>query len=216
MLHLNFDLKDKNLKILCLGAHADDIEIGCGGTLLKLIDFYFNVEVKWIVFSSDQIRKKEALLCANQFLEKAEKSDVSVLSFHDGYFPYIGEEIKDYFEKLKLNYSPDMIFTHYKNDYHQDHRLISELTWNTFRDHLIFEYEILKYDGDLGQPNFFVHLSRKNIERKIKLISENFISQKDRTWFDEETFRSLLRIRGVESSAPEKYAEAFYVKKLII
>ena len=216
MLHINFDNKGAALKILCLGAHADDIEIGCGGTILKLIETYSNIEIKWIVFSSGEVRKIEALQCANQFLDKVEKSDVDILSFKDGFFPYIGEEIKNYFDQLKLNYSPDLIFTHYKYDYHQDHRSISELTWNTFRDHLILEYEVLKYDGDLGQPNFFVHLSKKYVGNKIKLVTENFVSQKNKTWFDEDTFKSLLIIRGVESNAPEKFAEAFYVRKLII
>ncbi len=215
MLHVNFSHIKSGLKILCLGAHADDIEIGCGGTILKLINSYSNLEFRWVVFSSDQIRKKEALQSANQFLSKAEKYAVDILSFEDGFFPYNGGEIKNYFEKLKLSFSPDLIFTHYKTDYHQDHRLISELTWNTFRNHLILEYEVLKYDGDLGRPNFFVHLSKENAVNKINLITKNFISQKNKTWFDEETFKSILRIRGVESNAPEKYAEAFYVRKLI-
>jgi len=217
MLNIKFNNKNESVfKILCLGAHADDIEIGCGGTILKLIETYSNIEIKWIVFSSDQERAKEALQSANLFLQKVEKTDVDILSYKDGFFPYIGEEIKNYFDQLKLNYSPDLLFTHYKYDYHQDHRLISELTWNTFRDHLILEYEVLKYDGDIGQPNFFVHLSQNHVTRRNKIITENFISQKNKTWFDEDTFKSLLIIRGVESNAPEKLAEAFYVRKLII
>ena len=216
MLKINFDKKDSGLKILCLGAHADDIEIGCGGTILRLIESYPGLEFKWVVFSSGEVREKEARQSAEQFLTGAGKHEIDILSFKDGFFPYNGGEIKNYFEQLKLNFSPDIIFTHYKNDYHQDHRLISELTWNTFRDHLILEYEVVKYDGDLGQPNFFVHLSEKNIERKINLITGIFISQQNKPWFGEDTFKSIMRIRGVESNAPEKYAEAFYVRKLII
>ncbi len=216
MLKINFDKKDSGLKILCLGAHADDIEIGCGGTILRLIESYSGLEFKWVVFSSGEVREKEARQSAEQFLTGAGKHEIDILSFKDGFFPYNGGEIKNYFEQLKLNFSPDIIFTHYKNDYHQDHRLISELTWNTFRDHLILEYEVVKYDGDLGQPNFFVHLSEKNIERKINLITGIFISQQNKPWFGEDTFKSIMRIRGVESNAPEKYAEAFYVRKLII
>ncbi len=216
MLKINFDKKDSGLKILCLGAHADDIEIGCGGTILRLIESYSSLEFKWVVFSSGEVREREARQSAEQFLTGAGKHEVDILSFKDGFFPYNGGEIKNYFEQLKLNFSPDIIFTHYKNDYHQDHRLISELTWNTFRDHLILEYEVVKYDGDLGQPNYFVHLSENYVDKKINLITGMFVSQQNKPWFGEDTFKSIMRIRGVESNAPEKYAEAFYVRKLII
>ncbi len=216
MLKINFDKKDSGLKILCLGAHADDIEIGCGGTILRLIESYSGLEFKWVVFSSGEVREREARQSAEQFLTGAGKHEVDILSFKDGFLPYNGGEIKNYFEQLKLNFSPDIIFTHYKNDYHQDHRLISELTWNTFRDHLILEYEIVKYDGDLGQPNFFVHLSENYVDKKINLITGMFVSQQNKPWFGEDTFKSIMRIRGVESNAPEKYAEAFYVRKLTI
>ena len=216
MLKINFDKKDSGLKILCLGAHADDIEIGCGGTILRLIESYSGLEFKWVVFSSGEVREREARQSAEQFLTGAGKHEVDILSFKDGFLPYNGGEIKNYFEQLKLNFSPDIIFTHYKNDYHQDHRLISELTWNTFRDHLILEYEVVKYDGDLGQPNYFVHLSENYVDKKINLITGMFVSQQNKPWFGEDTFKSIMRIRGVESNAPEKYAEAFYVRKLII
>ncbi len=216
MLHLEL-LKDKSqaLNILCLGAHSDDIEIGCGGTILRLLEEYGNAEIHWIVFGANQKREDEATQSANLFLQNAKAKSIIVNGFKDGFFPYVGMEIKEYFESLKKTVSPDLIFTHYRNDLHQDHRLISELTWNTFRDHLILEYEIFKYDGDLGAPNFFVHLDESMCQRKIEYIRKCFKSQQDRNWFTDDTFISILRIRGIESNAPGKYSEAFYCRKIV-
>ena len=202
--------------MLCLGAHSDDIEIGCGGTILRLLSEYDDVEVDWVVLGSNGKRDGEALASANKFLTEARKKKIIIKNFKTSFFPYIGGEIKHFFEELKTQTSPDIIFTHYRHDLHQDHRLISELTWNTYRDHLILEYEIIKYDGDLGAPNLFVHLDEAICQKKIRLIMECFKSQKNRDWFTPDAFLSILRIRGIESKAPEKYAEAFYCRKLVL
>ena len=201
--------------ILCLGAHSDDIEIGCGGTILKLVEKYPEITFHWIVFSSDERRAVEARESAHRFLQGIKRKEIVVKNFRDGYFPYIGGEIKDYFEQLIKEISPDCIFTHYQHDLHQDHRLISELTWNTFRNHLILEYEIPKYDGDLGSPNLYVPISEELCVRKIENLIEFFQTQKNKQWFTEETFRSILKLRGVESNSPDKYAEAFFCRKFI-
>jgi LmbE family N-acetylglucosaminyl deacetylase len=208
--------KDRSLRILCLGAHGDDIEIGCGGTILRLLSEQADVEVHWVVFSSGGRRNVEAKASAKKFLTGAKSHEIIIEDFEDGFFPYKGGEQKTFFEKLKKRVSPDLIFSHYRHDLHQDHRLLSELTWNTFRDHLILEYEVIKYDGDLGVPNFFVHLSEPICRKKINYLTSSFKSQKDKDWFTPDAFLSILRIRGIESNAPEKYAEAFYGRKLVI
>jgi LmbE family N-acetylglucosaminyl deacetylase len=216
---LNCRLNSKDgeaLKILCLGAHSDDIELGCGGTILKLIEDHERTELYWVVFSSSKRRRQEAAASARAFLEKAKRKTVVIKSFRDGFFPYSGREIKTYFERLKEKVAPDIVFTHYRSDLHQDHRVISDLAWNTFRNHLILEYEIPKYDGDLGCPNFFVHLTESLCNRKINYLVKYFKSQRENQWFDRETFQSLLRLRGIESNAPDKYAEAFYCRKLAL
>lgn len=208
--------KKQPLRILCLGAHSDDIEIGCGGTILRLFSEYENVEAHWIVLGSSGQRDGEATAGANKFLADVNKKQVLIKDFKDGFFPYVGGEIKGFFENLKSIISPDIIFTHYRDDLHQDHRLVSELTWNTFRNHLILEYEIVKYDGDLGAPNFFVHLSEDICRKKIGYVKESFKSQKSKDWFTSDAFLSIMRIRGIESKAPEKYAEGFYCRKVVI
>lgn len=214
MLKFSFDKKnDSNYKVLCLGAHCDDIEIGCGGTILKLIENYTDITFYWVVFSSNLQREQEAYASASKFLSKVKSKVIIIENFQDGFFPFIGSEIKQFFEQLKQNFKPDIILTHYRHDLHQDHRLISDLTWNTFRNHLILEYEIPKYDGDLGNPNFFVHLDERVAQEKINYILDSFPSQNSKQWFTKETFLSILRIRGVESNAPEKYAEAFSCRK---
>lgn len=207
---------ESDLCILLLGAHSDDIEIGCGGTILRLIQEQPHLCVYWVVFGTSGLRSDEAKQSAENFLANVEDKRILINSFRDGFFPYIGAEIKEYFEELKKQLSPDIIFTHYRKDLHQDHRLISELTWNTFRDHLILEYEIPKYDGDLGSPNFFVPLDEAICKRKTMLLSESFDTQKEKYWFTEDTFMSLMRVRGVEARSPSKYAEAFYAHKLIV
>lgn len=210
-----FPKNDEPLTILCLGAHSDDIEIGCGGTILRLLTEYNNIEVHWVVFGSSGIRNTEAFESANKFLVNSKKKNIIVENFKDGFFPYSGQEIKTFFETLKHTIQPDIIFTHYRHDLHQDHRLISELTWNTFRDHLILEYEIMKYDGDIGNPNFFVQLDDALCQKKVTHILESFKSQSNHHWFSKEAFFALLRLRGIECNA-EHYAEGFYCRKIVI
>jgi LmbE family N-acetylglucosaminyl deacetylase len=208
-------LNDKKpLNILCLGAHCDDIEIGAGGTLLKVFDNYQINSVKWVVFASNEIRKQEATTSAELFLKKANHPNVDIQSYRDGFLPFMASEIKDYFETIKKDFLPDIIFTHYRDDRHQDHRLVSDLTWNTWRNHLIFEYEIPKYDGDLGIPNFFVPLTEQYVGEKNRIIIDSFVSQQQKHWFDDATFRALPRLRGMESAT--LYAEAFYTRKIIL
>ncbi len=216
MLTFDFRQRSATRKVLCLGAHCDDIEIGCGGTILRWLAEQPALEVYWVVFSSDRERRKEAIRSSDAFLRGVRKKKVCVEGFRNGFFPYVGTEIKEYFEDLKTRFSPDIVLTHYRHDLHQDHRLLSELTWNTFRQHLILEYEIPKYDGDLGQPNLFVHLDEQLCRRKIQTILESFSSQRDKHWFTEDAFRAILRLRGVESAAPERYAEAFYCRKMVL
>jgi LmbE family N-acetylglucosaminyl deacetylase len=213
MLSLQFTPSSSaGLNILALGAHCDDIEIGCGGTLLKLIEQYPIQQLTWVVFASNEVRKQEALNSARQFLEGVQNPDIQVWGYRDAFLNFSALEIKERFEAIKNSINPDLIFTHYRDDRHQDHRLISDLTWNTFRNHFILEYEIPKYDGDLGIPQCFSHLSPAQAEKKVNILLEAFVSQRDKHWFDRETFLALLRIRGLESAAP-KYAEAFHARK---
>jgi LmbE family N-acetylglucosaminyl deacetylase len=210
------DQKNSKRKILCLGAHADDIEIGCGGSILRWLEEDAGLEVYWVVLSSGRERKKEALKSADLFLKKARKRKVVVEDFRDGFFPYDGAAIKEYFETLKKRFSPDLVLTHYRHDRHQDHRVVSDLTWNAFRRELILEYEIPKYDGDLGQPNLFVPLSESVCRKKIRHILEVFETQRVKDWLTEDTLQAILRLRGVECRAPQKWAEAFYCRKMIL
>jgi len=204
------------LRILCLGAHSDDIEIGCGGTLLRLLAERPGSSVDWVVFSSTPEREREARASVADFLVGAAESAVTVKSFRESYFPYVGTQIKDFFEELKRSVTPDVIFCHHRHDLHQDHRVIAELAWNTFRNHIIAEYEIAKYEGDLGTPNVFVPLSRAVAERKVELLLEHFASQAGRSWFRPQTFHGLMSVRGIECNAPDGQAEAFHVRKLVI
>ncbi|MGZ8696751.1 MAG: PIG-L deacetylase family protein [Gaiellaceae bacterium] len=203
-------------RILCLGAHCDDIEIGCGGTLLRLLEAHANLRVDWVVFSSDARRAAEAQAAAAAFLDRAAETNVAVEDFRGRFFPYIAIELKEYFDRLGAEVLPDVVFTHHGQDLHQDHRLVSELTYNTFRDHLILEYEIPKYDGDIGRPNVFVQLEASHCQRKADTIYQVFESQREKHWFSKETFLSTLRLRGIESKAPGGYAEAFYCRKLVL
>jgi LmbE family N-acetylglucosaminyl deacetylase len=202
--------------VLCLGAHCDDLEIGCGGTVLKITKELNPPEFTWVVFSSDSTREAEALRSAETFLRHAASRRIIIKKFRDGFLPYEGGLVKDAFNELKGMVSPDLVLTHYRNDLHQDHRLISELTWNTFRDHLVLEYEIPKYDGDLGTPNVFVPLPESVCREKIDTILTSFASQAGKHWFTEEIFRSLLRLRGMECNAASNYAEAFHCRKLLV
>jgi LmbE family N-acetylglucosaminyl deacetylase len=203
-------------RVLAIGAHPDDIEIGCAGTLLKLIEQEAVSEVRWVVLSGRGERADEARRSAEELLGGLPKSDVVVRDFPDGFFPYEGQQIKDYFEQLKADFSPDVVFTHQRADLHQDHRLSCELTWNTFRDHLILEYEVPKYDGDMSAPNAFVPLEERLHRRKIDHLMSHFGSQLSKRWFKEELFSSLLRLRGMECNSPSSYAEAFFCRKAVL
>jgi LmbE family N-acetylglucosaminyl deacetylase len=203
------------LKLLCLGAHADDIEIGCGGTILRLVAEVPDLVVRWIVFSGAGLRGAEARDSAAAFLENVAEKQIQVLEFRDGYFPFQGADIKDCFEVIKRDFHPSLILTHWRGDAHQDHRLLAELTHNTFRDHFVLEYEIPKYDGDLGNPALFVLLTQAQVHRKIEIIGQHFPSQRGRGWFSNETFLAFARLRGIGCNAPEGLAEAFYVGKIV-
>jgi len=205
---------DDPLRVLCLGAHSDDIEIGCGGTVLKLLEQHPDAKVGWTVFAAaSEIRAGEARAGAKYFLEAAAARETHVHTFRDGFFPDEWAAIKEVFETELKPFEPDVVFTHYRDDRHQDHRVISNLTWNTFRDHLILEYEVPKYDGDLGHPHFFVPLERAACEQKIDGLLNIFTSQAGRSWFSDETFWSHLRLRGIEANA--QYAEAFHARKMV-
>jgi LmbE family N-acetylglucosaminyl deacetylase len=209
--------KDRHapLKVLCLGAHSDDIEIGCGATILQLCGRSVKPTFCWVVMSATGIRRTEALKAADLFTAGCE-SDVILKEFRDGYLPYDGGEVKDFFEELKERIQPDIVFTHWRGDAHQDHRLVSELTRNTFRNHLILEYEIPKYDGDIGRPNTFVELEESVLRKKVDHLISVFASQRSKSWFQAETFLGLMRLRGMESNAASGYAEAFHIHKAII
>lgn len=202
--------------ILCLGAHSDDIEIGCGGTVLQLVAANPALAVHWVVFSATGERGREARASAERFLARAGSKTIELHQFRDGFFPSEHAKIKTYFEELKSKVQPDAVFTHARADLHQDHRAVCELTWNTFRDHLVLEYEVPKWDGDLGAPNVFVPLDERHAGEKIAILMECFATQRDKHWFDEETFVALMRLRAMECNAPSRRAEAFYGRKVVL
>jgi len=201
-------------RILCLGAHADDVEIGCGGTLLALLDGLTTLEVVWVVLSARGVREREARTSAERLLDGVTRSRIVIEDFRDGFFPFDGARIKEFFERIARDVAPDVILTHHREDRHQDHRVVSDLTWQTFRDHLILEYEIPKYDGDLARPNCYVPLSASQSQAKIRHLMESFGSQRGKHWFTEDTFAALMRLRGLECASPSGYAEAFHAYKL--
>jgi LmbE family N-acetylglucosaminyl deacetylase len=216
MLKLKFDLPDRPLRLLCIGAHSDDLEIGCGGTVLKWLDAHKDLAISWVVASAPGQREAEARSSADELLKGAARLDLVLRDFRDGFLPAQFADAKLLFEDLKTGEHPDIVLTHRLEDRHQDHRLIAELTWQTFRNHFILEYEVPKYEGDLGQPNFFVPLSLSVCERKVTHLMRYFSSQRSKAWFTEDTFTALMRLRGIESNAPEKFAEAFYCRKLVL
>jgi LmbE family N-acetylglucosaminyl deacetylase len=205
------------LTVLCLGAHADDIEIGCAGTLLRMLDECKDARCHWVVLSGgdSDVRENEARASARELLGGAAAS-IEIEKFRDAFFPYCGGQVKEYFEGLKQRVQPDIVLTHHREDLHQDHRLVTELAWNTFRNHLILEYEVPKYDGGLGSPNLFVPLSEDLVSCKVELLMDHFHSQRSNQWFSAETFRGLMRIRGIECNSPSGYAEAFHCRKCVV
>ena len=206
----------KRLQILCIGAHCDDIEIGCGGTLLSLLERYRGAQVAWVVMGSTAVRARELRASARRFLRRAGNAEVLVHQFRDGFFPAQYAAVKEAFESLKRLPDPDLIFSHHRADLHQDHRVIAELTWNTFRSHLVMEYEIPKYEGDLTTPSAYVALTRAQVERKISILCSCYRTQRAKRWFDEETFRGLMRVRGVESGGESGWAEGFHLSKFLL
>jgi LmbE family N-acetylglucosaminyl deacetylase len=213
MKNLELARPGERLSVLCLGAHSDDIEIGAGGAILRWIAMGVQLDVHWCVLSANGIRAEEAHASAAAFLAGGADVRIEIGSFRDGFFPYQGSEIKAWMEGVKGKCDPDIVLTHRRTDAHQDHRTVCDLTWNTFRDHLILEYEIPKWDGDLGKPNFYIPLDPAVMERKIELLLAHFGTQRSKDWFDAETFRGLARLRGMECRAPQRYAEAFTVQK---
>lgn len=213
MLQFRLDIAQRPPTILLVGAHCDDIEIGCGGAVQRLVSRYPGAKFVWVTLSSDAERARETRAAAALLLEGATTTVVRIEEFKGSYFPHCGPALKDYFETLKA-FEPDLILTHCRHDLHQDHRVTNELTWNTFRDHTILEYEIPKFDGDLGTPGVFFALTRAEMKRKCDILLECFPSQLQRQWFTRDTFEAIARLRGIECNAPEGYAEAFYCRKL--
>jgi LmbE family N-acetylglucosaminyl deacetylase len=213
---LSLAVPGQPLVLLCLGAHSDDIEIGAGATILKWKSAGVLLDVHWCVLSAAGARESEARASASDFLVGIDRTRVETEPFRDGYFPAQSGELKNWFEQLKERIHPDVVLTHRSDDAHQDHREVNRLTWNTFRDHLILEYEIPKWDGDLGRPNLYVPINAATMARKVELLMHHFGTQRSKDWFDEETFRSLARLRAMECRAPEKYAEAFVVRKAVL
>lgn len=203
------------LTILCLGAHCDDVEIGCGGTLMTLVERHPGSRFEWVIFTREGERERESRKAAAA-IHGAGGAGVEVLDFRMSYLPFEGSKVKDHFESIKKRVRPDVIFTHRLEDRHQDHRLLAELTWNTFRDHLVLEYEIPKYEGDLGQPNLYVPLSEAHVVRKLDLLVDCFPSQASRSWFSRDLFQAHLRLRGMECNAPSGHAEAFTARKITV
>lgn len=201
--------------VLCLGAHCDDIEIGCGGLMMTLHERYPGLNFEWVLFSGDDVRERETRAAAGALMGAANIS-VHVHKFRGSYFPYHGADIKDAFEQMRARLTPDLILTHFLADRHQDHRVISELTWNTFRSHAVLEYEIPKYDADLAQPGVFCPLTEAVVEKKIATLLDSFASQRNHQWFDQDLFRGHMRLRGIECNSPTRFAEAFHARKLVI
>jgi LmbE family N-acetylglucosaminyl deacetylase len=215
MMPLQLQTKGARLKVLCMGAHSDDIEIGCGGAILRIAEQYPDCEFYWVVFNAIGERESEARRAADLFAGARLRSPL-LKTFKDGFMPFVGSEVKAVFENELKQLSPDLVFTHNGNDAHQDHRLICQLTWNTFREHFILEYEIPKYDGDMGRPNLFVPLTQEQYQKKVANIMEAFQTQHGKPWFQPETFLSLMRLRGMECNAPSGYGEAFYCRKVVL
>ena len=210
-------LREPPRTLLCIGAHADDIEMGCGGTILRLLETFPGLAVRWVVLSGGEVRAAEAHSSAEQFLRDAGEKHVEIAEFQDSAFPYNDAiALKKFFRELSALNDPDLIFTHCRDDLHQDHRFVAELTWQHFRDHMILEYEIPKYEGDLGRPSVFVPLPTEAVKRKVDTLVSSFGSQHDKPWFSAETFHSLLHLRGIECRSPTGAAEAFHCAKMVL
>ena len=216
MLELEFSARQSPPNVLLIGAHCDDIEIGLGGTIKRLCTQHPDAYILWVTLNADEVRAAETRAAAAQLLAEAHNTKLIIKTFRQSYFPYVGAELKDFFETLKAEIVPDVVFTHQRDDLHQDHRVVNELTWNTFRNHLILEYEIPKYEGDLRTPNAYVPLTREEIDTKIGMLMDCFPSQHSRHWFTPDTFRATARLRGIECNAPEGFAEGFHCRKSVL
>jgi LmbE family N-acetylglucosaminyl deacetylase len=214
MLALDLFRTAERLSVLCLGAHADDLEIGAGGTIMTWIGAGAKIDIHWCVASAGGPRAAEAEASAKDFLAGAARATIELGAFRDAYFPYEGAAVKQWVDAQKARMRPDVVLTHWSGDAHQDHRLLSELAWNVFRDSVILEYEIPKWDGDLGRPNVYQPIEEAVLARKVELLDKHFGTQRSKDWFDAETFRGLARLRGVECRA--RYAEAFRARKLVL
>jgi len=218
MIGLGFRLPSSGpLRVLCLGAHCDDIEIGCGGTLLRLREVDPKVEIRWHVLTSDPARENETRRSASLFgVDAAVPGALRIDAFRDGFLPYEGPRVKDAVLEARKGWNPELIFTHAREDRHQDHRVVSELTWNAYRDHAILEYEIPKWDGDLGQPNVYVGLDEATVAKKLEILDTVYVSQKSKAAFSLDAYRGLMAIRGIESRSGTRHAEAFLARKLAL
>jgi len=202
------------LRVLCVGAHCDDIEIGCGASLLRLQAHDRKVTVDWVVLCGSADRRKETLSALNMFLEPRNRGECLHGGFPDGRLPAVYSSVKDYFESLKERARPDVIFCHEREDRHQDHRIVNEMVWSTFRDHLVLEYEIPKWDGGLGQPNLYIPVDERQVLAKADALLEAYPSQAGKDWFKRDVFVALMRMRGLECRSPSGYAEAFHARKI--
>jgi LmbE family N-acetylglucosaminyl deacetylase len=216
MLKLDLGIRGRGLRLLCLGAHSDDLEIGCGGTVIEWLAAYPDLEATWVVMSASGQRADEARCSAESLLNGARGRKIVLHQFPDGHLPAHFAEAKKVFEALKATEEPDVILSHRLEDRHQDHRLVAELTWQTWRSHLILEYEVPKYDGDLGQPNAFVPVSERSGQRKVEHLMRHFASQRSRDWFTPRTFFGLMHLRGMECRAPSGFAEAHQLRKALL
>jgi LmbE family N-acetylglucosaminyl deacetylase len=217
MIGLKLDVRGSAApRLLFIGAHCDDIEIGCGGTAMELLQRYPRAEIHWVVMSSGAQREREARRSAGMLLRGARSPRLQIHGFRNSFFPSEAAAIKECFEALKQSVSPDVIFSHHRDDLHQDHRIVGELTWNTFRNHMILEYEVPKYDGGLGSPAVLVPLKAATARRKVSVLMQAFATQQSKQWFSPETFNALMRLRGIECNSPSGYAEAFYARKLVL
>lgn len=201
------------LTVLAVGAHSDDVEIGSGGTLLTLAAALPEVRAHVVVLSATPTRAGEAQAGARRFLPGG-RVDVEVHDLPDGRYPGHWAGLKDRLEELARRVRPDLILAPRLDDAHQDHRTVARLVRTVWRDHLVLGYEIPKYDGDLPRPNLYVPLTAEVLQEKLRLLRTCFPSQADRDWFDDEVFRGLARLRGVESRC--RYAEGFEVTKLVL
>ena len=207
--------RGRRLELLCIGAHCDDIEIGCGGTLLALQQQHLDCRIHWLVLTSTPSRREETLAAATAFMRPSARGEVRICDFRDGFLPAHFTDVKAQFESFKRLVEPDLVFTHYGMDRHQDHSLTSQVTWQTFRDHMVWEYEIPKYDGDLATPNMYVMLPEAIAAQKVDVIMRSFASQAGKPWFKADNLRAIMRLRGLESRAQSGFAEGFHCRKLV-